>query len=81
MKPLVDGSSTKIVLHFAVAALTAEVEEDLEDIVFELTLFLADGPEQRSNITTELHVGDPQATWFSSRYAVLYRAKIKAEAE
>ncbi|WP_345190851.1 hypothetical protein [Streptomyces lavendulae] len=77
----VEPRPEEIVLHFAVAALTAEVEEDLEDIVFELTVFLAGGPEQRSNITTELHVGDPHAKWFSSRYAVLYRAKIKTEVE
>nr|WTB28166.1 hypothetical protein OG781_00020 [Streptomyces sp. NBC_00830]WTB35917.1 hypothetical protein OG781_46565 [Streptomyces sp. NBC_00830] len=70
-----------IVLHFAVAAVTAEVEEDLDDIVFELEVFLAGGPEQHSTITTELHIGHPYATWFSPRYAVLYLAKTKTEAE
>ncbi|MFJ3882918.1 hypothetical protein ACIPW5_36380 [Streptomyces sp. NPDC090077] len=77
----VEPRPEEIVLHFAVAAHTAEVEEDLEDIVFELAVFLAGGPEQRSKITTELHVGHPPATWFSPRYAVLYRAKTNAEVE
>ncbi|MFD5143084.1 hypothetical protein [Streptomyces sp. NPDC058401] len=77
----VEPRPEEIILHFALAALTAEVEEDVEDIVFELAVFLAGGPEQRSKITTELHVGDPHTTWNSPRYAVLYRAKIKTEAE
>ncbi|MCX5409911.1 hypothetical protein OHA37_39490 [Streptomyces sp. NBC_00335] len=77
----VEPRPEEVVLHFAVAELTAEVEEDVEDIVFELTVFLAGGPEQRSKITTELHVGDPHATWHSRRYAMLYRTKIKTEAE
>ncbi|MFJ9342321.1 hypothetical protein ACIRP0_23945 [Streptomyces sp. NPDC101733] len=42
-------------------------------------MFLAGGPEQHSKITTELHTGHPPATWFGPRYAVLYRAKTKAE--
>ncbi|MFD3870244.1 hypothetical protein [Streptomyces sp. NPDC058623] len=70
-----------IVLHFAVAALTAEVEEDLDDIVFELEVFLAGGPEQHSTITTRVHIGHPHERWFNPPYAVLYLAKTKAEAE
>ncbi|MFB6783406.1 hypothetical protein ACFCX0_40315 [Streptomyces sp. NPDC056352] len=77
----VEPRQDEIVLHFAIAAHTAEVEEDLDDIVFELRAFLGGGPEQHLTITTELHVGHPHATWFSPRYAVLYLAKTKAEAE
>ncbi|MER5728434.1 hypothetical protein ABT084_08840 [Streptomyces sp. NPDC002138] len=75
----VEPRPEEIVLHFAIAARTAEVEEDLEDIAFELEVFLAGGPEQRSKITTELHVGHPHAAWFSPRYAVLYLAKTKTK--
>lgn len=53
------------------------MEEDLEDIVFNLEVFLAGGPEQHSKMTTELHMGHPQAAWFTRPYAVLFLAKTE----
>ncbi|MCX5152206.1 hypothetical protein OHB36_36710 [Streptomyces sp. NBC_00320] len=64
-----------IVLHFAIAARTAEVEEDIDDIIFELEVFLGGGPEQHSEITTELHIDQPGATWPGHRHALLHLAK------
>lgn len=45
-----------IVLHFAITARTAEVEEDLDDIIFELEVFLGGGPEhvRRSQLRSML---------------------------
>ncbi|WP_326790578.1 hypothetical protein [Streptomyces sp. NBC_00151] len=70
-----------IVVHFAITARTAEVEEDLDDIIFELEVFLGGGPEQRSEITAEVHVGRTDATWPGRRHALLYVAKPEAGRE
>ncbi|MFC7266733.1 MULTISPECIES: hypothetical protein [Streptomyces] len=64
-----------VVLHFAVAGRNAEVDEDLDDIAFELEAFLGGGPEQRSEIITEVYVGPPDSTWSGRPHALLYLAK------
>ncbi|MFF3215511.1 hypothetical protein ACFYYB_33370 [Streptomyces sp. NPDC002886] len=74
----VEPRPNAIVLHFAITARTAEVEEDIDDIVFELKAFLGGGPEQHSEITTEVHVGGTVATWPGRQHALLYLAKPEA---
>ncbi|MFJ8212066.1 hypothetical protein [Streptomyces sp. NPDC096033] len=54
------------------------MEEDLDDIIFELEVFLGGGPEQRSEITAEVHVGRTDATWPGRQHALLYVAKPEA---
>lgn len=68
-----------IVLHFAIGVRTPEVQEDLDDIVFELEAFLGGGPEQRSDVTVEIHVGQPDATWSGRPHALLFLAKPEVQ--
>jgi len=68
-----------IVLHFAVAARTAEVEEDIEDIVGDLDALLGGGPDERSMISSEVHVGKPDHSWPGRSHALLYKAKLAGE--
>ncbi|WP_329375696.1 hypothetical protein OG625_00155 [Streptomyces sp. NBC_01351] len=74
----VEPRPNAIVLHFAIIERTAEVEEDLDDIIFELSVFLGGGPEQHSEIAAEIHVGRTDATWPGRRHALLYVAKPEA---
>jgi hypothetical protein len=51
-----------IVLHFAISTHTAEVDEEIEDIFFELDALLSGGPEDLSELSTQIHVGQPDDT-------------------
>jgi len=64
-----------IVLHFAIAAHAAEIEEDIENIVGELEAFLGGGPEGCSGISIEVHTGQPDHAWPGRSHALLYTAK------
>jgi hypothetical protein len=75
----VEARSDAVVLHFAVTTRTAEIEEDIEDIAFELQAFLAGGPEQHSRIISRVHVGRPDATWPGRSHALLYLTKAQGE--
>ena len=68
-----------IVLHFAVAVRTTEVQEDIDDIIGKLDAFLAGGPEQLSQITAQIHIGQPDTTWPGHSHALLHIAKPKAQ--
>jgi hypothetical protein len=63
------------VIHAAAIRDTSALAEDLTDIVSELEAYLAGGPEQHSLITTQIHVGRPDATWPGYAHALLYIAK------
>jgi len=63
-----------VVLHVAALQDTAELAEDVAQIVFELEAYLSGGPEGDSVISTVLSVGAPDSKW-SARYAPLYIAK------
>jgi hypothetical protein len=66
----------EIVLHAALARETPEVAEDLHDVVSELEILLMGGPDDRSDITVQIHVGPPCPTdWPGFDHAVLYIAK------
>jgi hypothetical protein len=71
----VEAQPDAIVLHFAVAAHTTEIGEDIDDIAFELEALLVGGPEHLSGITTRIHLGQPDNTWSGGSHALLYRAK------
>ncbi|WIX93235.1 hypothetical protein [Amycolatopsis sp. DG1A-15b] len=71
----VEAQPEAIVLHFAVAAHTTEIDEDINDIAFELDALLGGGPEQSSGITTQIHLGQPDNTWPGGAHALLYCAK------
>ncbi len=75
----VEGRPDTVVLHFAVTTRTAEIDEDIDDIAFELRTFFADGPEQHSPITSRVHVGQPDATWPGRSHALTYLAKPQGE--
>ncbi|MFJ1709404.1 hypothetical protein [Kitasatospora sp. NPDC088346] len=75
----VEGRRDAVVLHFAITTRTAEIEEDIDDIAFELRAFLVGGPEQHSPITSRVHVGRPDATWPGRSHALLYLAKPQGE--
>ncbi|MDT0266719.1 hypothetical protein RM844_10480 [Streptomyces sp. DSM 44915] len=64
-----------VVLHFAVAAYSAELAEDLDDLVSELSVCLAGGPERDSEIIAAPHLGPPDPSWPGHRHAPLYLAK------
>jgi hypothetical protein len=68
-----------VVIHAAVSQETPALAEDLSDIVFELEALLGGGPEQRSLITTQIYVGQPDPTWPGFTHAVLYQAKPTEE--
>ncbi|WP_370353409.1 hypothetical protein [Catenulispora sp. EB89] len=63
-------------LHFAVADRTPEVEEDTQHITDDLEVFLGGGPDQRSRILTQIHVGRPDTAWPGRAHALLYIAKL-----
>ncbi|MFH9355645.1 hypothetical protein [Kitasatospora sp. NPDC017646] len=75
----VEAGSDVIVLHFAIATRTAEIQEDIEDVAFELETFLSGGPEQHSQIVSQVHVGQPDDTWPGRSHALLYLAKSRGE--
>jgi hypothetical protein len=64
-----------VVIHAAVRRKTPELAEDLNDIVAEPEAFLSGGPDQNSTITTQVHLGPPDATWPGSAQTLLYVAK------
>ncbi|MEC3958886.1 hypothetical protein VMT65_38035 [Nocardia sp. CDC153] len=64
-----------IVIHVAATRETPALAEDLDDIVSDLHALLSGGPEQNSVITTQVHLGWPDATWHSGSYAPFYIAK------
>ena len=64
-----------VVLHFAVTGRTPEIDEDLKDIADDLLAFLGGGPEQLTDILTQIHVGRPDMTWPGRAHALLYIAK------
>jgi hypothetical protein len=66
----------EVVIHAAVARETPEVAEDLCDIASELELLLMGGPDDRSDITVQVHVGPPCPTdWPGYGHAVIHLAK------
>lgn len=67
-----------VALHFAVAKRTPEAEEDIQDIADDLAVYLGGGPDQRSRILTQIHVGRPDAGWPGYTHALLYIAKLAA---
>ncbi|WP_330309757.1 MULTISPECIES: hypothetical protein [unclassified Streptomyces] len=71
----VEARSDVVVIHFSIATRTSELEEDIDDIVFELEAFLGGGPEQHSQIASQVHVGQPDGTWPGRSHALLYLAK------
>jgi len=71
----VEPGPSAIVLHFAIAAHTTEVDEDIEDIFFQLDATLSGGPEEHSELKTQIHVGQPDDTWPGRSHALLYLAK------
>jgi len=75
----VEPRPNAVVLHFAVAVRTTEVQEAIDDIIGELDAFLAGGPEQHSQIIAQIHIGQPDATWPGRSHALLHLAKPKAE--
>ncbi|MEV4613057.1 hypothetical protein AB0K43_10695 [Kitasatospora sp. NPDC049258] len=75
----VEPGPDTIVLHFAVTAGTAEVQECLDDITFELQALLVGGPEQSSEIITTIHLGAPDAAWPGHSHALLHLAKPGSE--
>ena len=71
----VEPRTDAVVLHFAIAAHTTEVDEDIEDIFLELDALLSGGPEEHSTLKTQIHVGQPDDTWAGRSHALLYLAK------
>jgi hypothetical protein len=71
----VEPRTDAVVLHFAIAVHTAEVDGDSEDIFFELDASLSGGPEEHSELKTQIHVGQPDDTWVGRSHALLYLAK------
>jgi hypothetical protein len=64
-----------VVIHAAVSRDTPEIAEDLTDIAADLEACLSGGPDQNSTITTQVHIGPPDATWPGYTQALLYVAK------
>ncbi|MER7756691.1 hypothetical protein [Kitasatospora sp. NPDC097643] len=75
----VEARSGVIVIHFAIANRTAEIEEDIDDIIFDVEAFLSGGPEHHSQIASQVHVGQSDSTWPGRSHALLYLAKSPAE--
>lgn len=72
----VEPRQDEVVLHAAVVRETPEAVRDLHDIAAELKLLLVGGPDDRSDITTQVHVGLPcPATWPGHDHALVYLAK------
>ncbi|MTE21435.1 hypothetical protein F0L17_20425 [Streptomyces sp. TRM43335] len=66
----------EVVLHAAVVRETPDAVRDLHDIASELKLLLVGGPDDRSDITTQVHVGLPcPASWPGHDHALVYLAK------
>ncbi|MFD6156533.1 hypothetical protein ACFWF7_18345 [Nocardia sp. NPDC060256] len=65
----------EVVIHVAVTRETSALAEDLVEIVGDLEAFLSGGPEQGSVITTQVHLGWPDAVWHTGSYAPFYIAK------
>ncbi len=64
-----------IVIHAALARQTPDVADDLQDIRDDLDAFLNGGPEANLLISTQIHVGPPDADWPGRTHALLYLAK------
>lgn len=71
----VEPREDTVVLHFAVTERTPEVEEDIQDIADDLEAFLGGGPEQLSEILTQIQIGRPDTAWPGRAHALLYIAK------
>jgi hypothetical protein len=77
----VEDDAEAIILHFAVARRTAEIEEDIEEIFSEFGAFLTGGPEGQTPIRQTIHVGRPDRTWSGRDHVLAYIAKRGWEAE
>jgi len=62
----------RVLLYFAVDALTPEVQEDIDDVVFETEVFLGrDVPVPER----EISVGYPALGWVGRNYRLVFLAK------
>jgi hypothetical protein len=61
----------RIVLHFAVSERSPDIDEDIDDIAFELDALR----EGSIAIVTEVHVGVPDASWSGRAGRLVYLAK------
>lgn len=66
----------EVVIHVVVTRETPALAEDLEDIAFELAVFLADGPERDTLISTRVQLGGVDGMWHDhQRFAPFYIAR------
>lgn len=61
----------RVILHFAVRQETSEVEEDVEDMLFELDALLGGATE----LEAKVYVGVPDSRWPGRRWRLVYLAK------
>ncbi|MFD7653971.1 hypothetical protein ACFV4N_08330 [Actinosynnema sp. NPDC059797] len=67
-----DTSPDNITVHFALREITADTEEEIEDMLLELDAqYDMDAPA----LSAEVHVGPPGEDWKEKRYRVVYWAK------
>ncbi|MGW2542434.1 hypothetical protein ACWC5I_16550 [Kitasatospora sp. NPDC001574] len=58
----------RIILHFSVMESSPELDEDIDDIKFELDAFL----EGKLLIGVQVYVGPPDAKWVGRSYRLIY---------
>jgi hypothetical protein len=66
-----------VVLHFALLERTPEVDEDIDDMVFELDALR----EGSTRILTAIHVGSPDAAWPGRAGRLIYLARRSGNAQ
>ena len=71
----IEPNAGGIVLHIAALRSTAELADDIAEMVSIIEAYLAGGPEQDSTITTNLHIGQPDLSWAGRQHDLLFVAK------